>query len=56
MGIPAVIAGLAIVHGAGLVATSYAYGMAVIVLSAFAMLNVIRLRTNNHPSTKEVPQ
>ena len=54
LGIPAVAAGLAVVHGGGLVATSYEYGLAVIVLPSFATVNLIRLRTPQHPSTKEV--
>ena len=53
MGIPAVIAGLAVSRGAGLVATSYTYGLAVIALASFAMINVIHLRNHNRISTKE---
>jgi uncharacterized protein (DUF427 family)/predicted MFS family arabinose efflux permease len=54
LGIPAVAAGLAVVRGGGLIATSYEYGVAVIALAAFATLNLIRLRTRNHASTEEV--
>ena len=54
LGIPAVVAGLAVVRGGGLVATSYEYGLAVIVLAAVATVNLIRLRTTEHPSTQEV--
>ena len=54
LGIPAVVAGLAVVRGGGLVATSYEYGLAVIVLAAIATVNLIRLRTPEHPSTQEV--
>ena len=56
LGIPAVAAGVAVVHGGGLVTTSYEYGMAVIVLATIAIFNLIRLRTHNHSSTMEVLQ
>jgi MFS family permease len=45
LGIPAVAAGFAVAKGGELVATSYEYGAAVIVLAAFATVNLIRLRT-----------
>jgi hypothetical protein len=55
LGIPAVAAGLAVVRGGGLVATSYEYGLAVILLAIFATVNLIRRASNNSPSsTKEV--
>jgi hypothetical protein len=54
LGIPAVVAGLAVVRGGGLVATSYVYGLAVIVLALFATVNLIRLRAHEHPSTEGV--
>ncbi|MDX6621984.1 MAG: hypothetical protein QOK36_4370 [Gaiellales bacterium] len=44
LGIPAVAAGFAVAKGGGLVATSYEYGVAVIVLAAFATVNLIRLQ------------
>jgi predicted MFS family arabinose efflux permease len=53
LGIPAVLAGLAVVHGGGLVTTSYDYGLAVILLALVATMNLIRVH-NNPPSTKEV--
>ncbi|MFZ0666501.1 MAG: hypothetical protein WAM97_12170, partial [Acidimicrobiales bacterium] len=53
LGIPAVVAGLAVVRGGGLVATSYVYGLAVIVLATFTTVNMIRLRINS-TSTEEV--
>jgi predicted MFS family arabinose efflux permease len=54
LGIPAVAAGLAVVKGGGLVATSYEYGLAVILLASIAAVNLIRLAHNNSPSsTKE---
>jgi hypothetical protein len=56
LGIPAVLAGLAVVHGGGLVATSYEYGVAVIVLGVIATVNLLRVRTRNTPSTEEVTQ
>jgi predicted MFS family arabinose efflux permease len=54
LGIPAIVAGLAVVYGGGLVATSYEYGLAVIVLAAIATVNLLHLRTHEHPTTKEV--
>jgi predicted MFS family arabinose efflux permease len=54
LGLPAVVAGLAVVRGGGLVATSYEYGLAVVVLAAIATVNLIRLRTRGHPPTEEV--
>jgi hypothetical protein len=45
LGIPAVGAGFAVAKGGELVATSYEYGLAVIVLAVFATVNLIRLRT-----------
>jgi predicted MFS family arabinose efflux permease len=54
LGIPAVLAGLAVVHGGGLVTTSYHYGLAVIVLGLVATLNLIRVRNHKTPSTEEV--
>lgn len=54
LGIPAIVAGLAVVHGGGLVATSYEYGLAVIVLAAVATVNLIHLRTHEQSPTKEV--
>jgi predicted MFS family arabinose efflux permease len=48
LGVPAVAAGFAVAKGGGLVATSYEYGVAVILLAAFATVNLIRLRTRNH--------
>jgi MFS family permease len=55
LGLPAVLAGVAVVRGGGLVATSYEYGLGVIVLALFAAVNLIRLRTHAHP-TEEVSQ
>ena len=54
LGIPAVLAGLAVVRGGGLVATSYEYGLAVIVLGLIATVNLVRVRNQNIPLTKEV--
>jgi MFS family permease len=56
LGIPAVLAGLAVVHGGGLIATSYEYGVAVIVLGLVATFNLIRVRTHNTQATEEVTQ
>ena len=57
LGIPAVAAGVAVVQGGGLVATSYEYGAAVILLAFFATVNLIRLGATTAPPstrTKEV--
>jgi hypothetical protein len=54
LGIPAVLAGLAVVHGSGLVTTAYEYGLTVIVLSLVATVNLIRVRNENAALTKEV--
>jgi hypothetical protein len=56
LGIPAVVAGLAVVRGGGLVDTSYEYGAAVILLASFAAVNLIRLANDDSRSTKEVPR
>jgi MFS family permease len=55
MGTPTILAGLAVVNGGGIVATSYVYGLAVIALAAFATFNLKRLSTYR-PSTMEVLQ
>jgi predicted MFS family arabinose efflux permease len=54
LGIPAVVAGVAVVRGGGLIATSYEYGLAVLVLTTLATVNLIRLRSQAHSSTEEV--
>jgi MFS family permease len=54
LGIPAVAAGVAVVRGGGLVATSYEYGLAVLLLAVLATVNLVRLRTHTQPSTEEV--
>ena len=50
LGVPAVVAGVAVVQGGGLVATSYVYGLAVIALAATATFNLIRLRQTHAPT------
>jgi MFS family permease len=45
LGVPAVVAGFVIVHGAGLTDTAIYYGGAVIVLAALALLGLLRVRT-----------
>jgi hypothetical protein len=42
LGVPAVLAGLAVVHGVGLLDTTYWYGLAVILLAMLATANLIR--------------
>jgi predicted MFS family arabinose efflux permease len=54
LGIPAIAAGVAVVHGGGLVATSYEYGLAVIFLAAIATFNLVRFRTHKQSPTMEV--
>jgi uncharacterized protein (DUF427 family) len=53
LGIPAIAAGVSVVHGGNLIATSYVYGAAVIALAAFATVNLMRLHTDP-PSPTEV--
>jgi MFS family permease len=45
LGVPAVAAGFAIVHGGGLIDTAIYYGGAVILLATFALLGLVRVRT-----------
>jgi hypothetical protein len=42
--VPAVVAGFVIVHGGGLTDTAIYYGGAVILLAAFALLGLVRVR------------
>jgi hypothetical protein len=42
MGVPAVIAGVLVVHGGGLVQTSREYGITVIVLALAALAGLVR--------------
>lgn len=55
LGVPAVLAGLAVVHGGGLIITSYEYGLGVIVLGVVATINLFRI-THISSSTKEAPK
>ena len=41
MGLPAIVAGVLVVHGGGLIATSYQYGFAAMVLAAFALIGIL---------------
>ena len=45
LGVPAVVAGFVIVHGAGLTDTAIYYGGAVVLLAAVALLGLLRVRT-----------
>ena len=45
LGLPAVVAGFVIVHGAGLTDTAIYYGGAVILLAAFALAGLLHVRT-----------
>ena len=53
LGVPAVLAGVAVVQGGGLVPTSSVYGLVVIALAASATFNLIRLRNAGPSSTKK---
>jgi hypothetical protein len=44
MGLPAVIAGVLVVHGGGLIDTAYEYGAALITLTALALAGLLRPR------------
>jgi predicted MFS family arabinose efflux permease len=46
MGLPAVIAGVLVVHGGGVLATTRDYGIAVMVLALAALLGLLRLPTS----------
>ena len=43
LGVPAVVAGLVVVHGGGLLNTTYGYGAAVILLALTATANLVRI-------------
>jgi predicted MFS family arabinose efflux permease len=45
LGVPAVVAGFVIVHGAGLINTAIYYGGAVILLASLALAGLLRVRT-----------
>jgi MFS family permease len=45
LGVPAVVAGFVIVHGAGLIDTAIYYGGAVILLASLALAGLLRVRT-----------
>jgi hypothetical protein len=50
LGIPAVAAGVAVVRGGGLVATSYEYGLAVIALAAIATISLLHSPIRKSPT------
>jgi predicted MFS family arabinose efflux permease len=50
LGLPAVVAGVAVVHGNDLITTSYEYGAAVIALAAVAAINQLRTRPRPPPT------
>jgi hypothetical protein len=50
LGLPAVAAGVAVVHGNDLITTSYEYGAAVITLAAVAAVNQLRTRSGPQPT------
>ena len=56
LGVPAVVAGFVIVHGAGLTDTAIYYGGAVILLAAFALLGLLRVRTPVARDLRNVPR
>jgi len=45
MGVPAILGGLRVVHGGGIITTGREYGLAVIVLAAFALAGTLMRRT-----------
>jgi hypothetical protein len=49
LGVPAVVAGFVIVHGAGLTDTAIYYGGAVILLASLALAGLLRVRTPAFP-------
>jgi hypothetical protein len=49
LGLPAVLAGLAVVQGGGLIATTYVYGLGVILLTVVATVNLARLGVGVRP-------
>jgi predicted MFS family arabinose efflux permease len=51
LGVGAIVAGVAVVRGGGLVATSYEYGLAVMVLAAIATFNLLHSPIRIHPPT-----
>jgi MFS family permease len=52
MGLPAVIAGILVVHGGGLIDTAYQYGVGLIVLGVLALAGLLRTRTRTRTSTR----
>jgi MFS family permease len=50
LGLPAVAAGVAVVHGNDLITTSYEYGAAVITLAVVAAVNQLRSRSGPQPT------
>jgi hypothetical protein len=48
LGIPAVVAGFAAVHGIGLLGAARYYGAAVILLAAFALTGLLRAGKSQH--------
>ena len=55
LGVPAVAAGFAIVHGGGLTGTAIYYGGAVILLAALALAGLLRVRTPAAAGRPECP-
>jgi heme A synthase len=50
MGLPAVIAGVLVVHGGGLSTTAQEYGVAVMLLAALALLGLALQRREQEPA------
>jgi heme A synthase len=51
MGVPAILGGLRVVHGGGIMTTGREYGLAVIVLAAFALAGTLVPRSRLTPVT-----
>ena len=47
MGVPAVLGGLRVVHGGGLLGTAHEYGIAVMALAAVALVGTLLRRTSD---------
>jgi hypothetical protein len=56
LGLPAVVGGLLVVHGGGLLPTTREYGIAVMVLAALALLGVLRPSRRPEPAEPVNPE
>jgi hypothetical protein len=56
MGVPAVLGGIGVVHGGGLLATAYEYGLVVMLFAAVALLGTFTRRQTARAVASEVAQ